>query len=54
MDQLVVSVIGGFLLLPILRLKKNFPRDLRKASFIGGFPLLAGPLERDSTVFNSF
>ena len=35
-------LIGEFLLLPIKRIKINFSRDLRIASIMGGFPLLAG------------
>ena len=41
-----------FLLLPMKRLKKYFSEDLSIASVVGGFPLLAGPIERDSTVYN--
>ena len=43
----ILSVIGGFLLLPIQKLKKNLSRDLRLSSVIDGFPLLAGTLNRD-------
>ena len=41
-----ISVIAN------IEIKEKFFKGL--SSVIGGFPLLAGPLERDSTVFNSF
>ena len=37
-------------MLPIKKIRKNFSRDLRIYSVIGGFPLLVGPLEQDSTI----
>ena len=39
--------------MPIQRIKKFFSRELGITSVIGGFTLLAGPLERDLTVVKS-
>ena len=51
MDQQFSSVIGGLLLLLTKDVKEiNLKRPIF-ASVIGGIPLVAGPLERGSTVF---
>ena len=47
---MISSVIGRFVLSPKQKLKKNRSMDKIISSDVGGFPLLAGLLERDSTV----
>ena len=48
---IITSVISRILLFPMQKIKRNFSRDWRIASVIGGFPLLTGPLKHGLTLY---